>query len=102
MKEKEIRDFELFTTGIISIAWRDGKEDRFINIDLDLAALMNLLHIEGLRYEDVKRASDEQRPLVFHKARIILYQEEGKPGQYCTSECFDSEDDPIVFHADVK
>lgn len=102
MTNKEIRNFELYTTGIISIAWKDGDEDKFINIDLDLAALMRMLQIEGLEYKDVKKASDEERPLVFHKATIILFQEDNRPGQYYTSECFDDEDDPVIFHAEVK
>ncbi len=102
MTNKEIRNFELYTTGIISIAWKDGDEDKFINIDLDLAAMMRMLQIEGLEYKDVKKASDEERPLVFHKAVIILFQEDDRPGQYYTSECFDDEDDPVVFHAEVK
>ena len=48
MKTVEIKNFELYTTGVISIAWKEKDEDIFINVDLDLAALLKMLKIEGL------------------------------------------------------
>ena len=36
MKKVEIKDFELYTTGIVRIAWKEGKKDMFLNVDLDL------------------------------------------------------------------
>lgn len=102
MKTVEIKDFELYTTGIVSIAWRDKNGDNFINVDLDLAAMLQMMKIEGLTPEKVQEASAKEKPLVFHKVVLLLYQEDGKPGQYYTSECFDDEDDPVVFHAEIK
>lgn len=54
MKEIEIKDFELYTAGIISVAWNDGKEDKFINVDLDLSMMLQMIDIEGLSHNDVK------------------------------------------------
>ena len=102
MKEVEITDFELFTTGIISIAWKDKDGDKFINVDLDLASMLLMLKKEGLTYDDVQRISESEKPIVFHKVTLLLYQDEDKEGQYYTSECFDNEDDPTVFHVEVK
>ena len=82
MKKIEIRDFELFTTGIISIAWREGGQDMFLNIDLDLAALLRLLKIEGISYEKVQKLSMNQEPITFHKASKYWSQEQGK-GREC-------------------
>lgn len=81
MKKIEIRDFELYTTGIISIAWKEGGSDMFLNVDLDLAAMMKLLKIEGITYEKVQQLSNNQKPITFHKASVYLFQEDGKPGQ---------------------
>ena len=53
MKTVEIKNFELYTTGVISIAWKEGDEDIFINVDLDLAALLKMLKMEGISYEKV-------------------------------------------------
>lgn len=55
MKEIEIKDFELYTAGIISVAWNDGKEDKFINVDLDLSMMLQMIDIEGLSHNDVKK-----------------------------------------------
>jgi hypothetical protein len=33
MKTVEIKNFELYTTGVISIAWKEGDEDIFIILD---------------------------------------------------------------------
>lgn len=56
MKEIEIKDFELYTAGIISVAWNDGKEDKFINVDLDLSMMLQMIDIEGLSHNDVKKS----------------------------------------------
>lgn len=102
MKKIEIRDFELFTTGIISIAWREGGQDMFLNIDLDLAALLRLLKIEGISYEKVQKLSMNQEPITFHKASIYLFQEEGKPGQYCLSESMFDDDGIDIYYTEIK
>lgn len=82
MKTIEIKDFELFTTGIISIAWKKGKEDKFINLDLDLATILKLLKIENISYEKVQQLSDNQKHLTFHKAILLLFQNDDNSGQY--------------------
>ena len=46
MKAVEIKNFELYTTGVISIAWTEKGEDIFLNVDLDLAALLKMLKME--------------------------------------------------------
>ena len=51
MKTIEIKNFELYTTGVIIIAWTEKGEDIFLNVDLDLAALLKMLKIEGISYE---------------------------------------------------
>lgn len=102
MKEIEIRDFELYTTGIISIAWKDNNYDKFINVDLDLASMLIMLKKEGLTFDDVQRISNNQEPIVFHKVTLVLFQDDDKEGQYYTSDCFDEEDDPTVFHVEIK
>ena len=102
MKKIEIKDFELFTTGIISIAWKDGKKDMFMNVDLDLAAMMKLCKIEGISYEKVQQFSDNQQPLTFHKASVYLFQEDDRPGQYCLSEAMFEDDDIDIYYCEIK
>lgn len=102
MKTIEIKDFELFTTGIISIAWKEDEEDKFINVDLDLATMLKLLKIEGISYEKVQQLSDNQKPLTFHKAILLLFQDDDKPGQYYTSESMFEDDGIDIFHAEIK
>ena len=46
MKTVEVKNFELYTTGVISIAWKEGDEDVFINVDLDLAMMLKMLKVE--------------------------------------------------------
>ncbi|MBE6346009.1 MAG: hypothetical protein IJE76_00945 [Bacteroidales bacterium] len=102
MKTVEIKNFELYTTGVISIAWKEKDEDIFINVDLDLAALLKMLKIEGLSYEKVQQMSENQKPLVFKKVTLLLFQDDDKPGQYYTSECMFEDDDLDIFHAEIK
>ena len=47
MKTVEIKNFELYTTGVISIAWTEQGEDIFLNVDLDLAAILKMLKIRN-------------------------------------------------------
>lgn len=102
MKKVEIKDFELYTTGIISIAWKEGKKDMFLNVDLDLAAMMKLCKIEGISYETVQKLSADQKPLTFHKASIYLFQEDDSPGQYCLSEAMFEDDGIDIYYAEIK
>ena len=102
MKTVEIKNFELYTTGVISIAWKEKDEDIFINVDLDLAALLKMLKIEGFSYEKVQQMSENQKPLVFKKVTLLLFQDDDKPGQYYTSECMFEDDDLDIFHAEIK
>lgn len=102
MKTVEIKNFELYTTGVISIAWKEKDEDIFINVDLDLAALLKMLKIEGLSYEKVQQMSENQKPLVFKKVTLLLFQDDDKPDQYYTSECMFEDDDLDIFHAEIK
>lgn len=102
MKKIEIRNFELFTTGIISIAWKEGNKDMFLNVDLDLAAMMRLLQIEGITYDRVRQLSENQQPITFHKASLYLYQEDDRPGQYCLSESMFEDDGIDIYYAEVK
>lgn len=102
MKNVEIRNFELYTTGVISIAWKEKGEDNFINVDLDLAAMLKMLKIEGLSFEKVQQLSEEQKPITFKKVVLLLFQDDDKPGQYYTSECMFEDDDLDIFHAEIK
>jgi len=102
MKKIEIKDFELFTTGIISIAWKEGGKDMFLNVDLDLAAMLKLLKIEGISYEKVQQLSDNQEPITFHKASVYLFQEDDRPGQYCLSEAMFEDDGIDIYYAEIK
>ena len=38
----------------------------------------------------------------FKKVTLILFQDDGKPGQYYTDESFDEDDDPTVFYVEIK
>lgn len=102
MKKIEIHDFELYTTGIISIAWKEGDNDMFLNVDLDLASMMELLKIEGITYEKVQQLSKNQQPITFHKASVYLFQEDDRPGQYCLSESMFEDDGIDIYYAEVK
>lgn len=102
MKTVEIKNFELYTTGVISIAWKEDGEDVFINVDLDLASMLKMLKIEGLSYDKVQQLSENQQPLTFKKVTLLLFQDDDKPGQYYTTECMFEDDDLDIFHAEIK
>lgn len=102
MKTVEIKNFELYTTGVISIAWTEKGEDIFLNVDLDLAALLKMLKIEGISYEKVQQVSESQQPLKFKKVTLLLFQDDDKPGQYYTSECMFEDDEIDIFHVEIK
>ncbi|MBR5603142.1 MAG: hypothetical protein IKY27_03145 [Bacteroidales bacterium] len=102
MKAVEIKNFELYTTGVISIAWSEKGEDVFLNVDLDLAALLKMLKMEGISYEKVQQVSESQQPLKFKKVTLLLFQDDDKPGQFYTSECMFEDDEIDIFHAEIK
>ena len=102
MKTVEIKNFELYTTGVISIAWTEKGEDIFLNVDLDLAALLKMLKMEGISYEKVQQVSESQQPLKFKKVTLMLFQDDDKPGQFYTSECMFEDDEIDIFQAVIK
>jgi hypothetical protein len=102
MKAVEIKNFELYTTGVISIAWTEKGEDIFLNVDLDLAALLKMLKMEGISYEKVQQVSESQQPLKFKKVTLLLFQDDDKPGQYYTTESMFEDDEIDIFHAEIK
>ena len=102
MRTLEIKNYELYTTGVISIAWKEGDEDIFINVDLDLEALLKMLKMEGISYEKVQQVSESQQPLKFKKVTLLLFQDDDKPGQFYTSECLFDDDEIDIFHAEIK
>lgn len=102
MKKIEVKDFLLFTTGLICIDWKYGKEELFLNVDLDLAMMLKMMKMEGITEADVERCSTESRPIHFKKVTLVLFEEDGKHGSFYTSESFDEDDDPDVFHVEIK
>ena len=102
MKTVEIKNFELYTTGVISIAWTENGEDIFLNVDLDLAALLKMLKMEGISYEKVQQVSESQQPLKFKKVTLLLFQDDDKPGQYYTTECMFEDDEIDINNTEKK
>ena len=98
MKAVEVKNFKLYTTAVISIEWK--KE--LLNVNLDLAMMLKMMELEGLTPKDIQKFSDEGKPIPFKKVTLLLYEEEGKPGQYYTDESFCEEDDPTVFYVELK
>ena len=98
MKKIEVKNFKLYTTAVISIEWKDD----LINVDLDLAMMLKMMHMEGLTESDIQRFSEKGQPIPFKKVTLILFQDDDKPGQYYTDESFDEEDDPTVFYVEIK
>ena len=98
MKKVEVKNFKLYTTAVISIEW---KED-LLNVNLDLAMMLKMMRLEGLTETDIQRFSEQGKPIPFKKVTLILFQDDGKPGQYYTDESFDEEDDPTVFYVEIK
>ena len=98
MKKIEVKNFKLYTTAVIGIEW---KQD-FLNVNLDLAMMLKMMDMEGLTAADIQRFSDEGRPIPFKKVTLLLMQDDDKPGQYYTEESFCEDDDPTVFHVEIK
>ena len=98
MKKIEVKNFKLYTTAVISIEWKQ----ELLNINLDLAMMLKMMHMEGLTEADIEHYSKNGQPIPFKKVTLILFQDDGKPGQYYTDESFDEEDDPTVFYVEIK
>ena len=98
MKKIEVKNFKLYTTAVISIEW---KQD-LLNVNLDLAMMLKMMKIEGLKETDIQRFSEQSKPIPFKKVTLLLFQEDGKPGQYYTDESFEEDDDPTVFYVEIK
>jgi len=102
MKKIEVNNFLLYTTGLICIDFEYGKEELFLNVDIDLAMMLKMMRKEGLKEADIQRLSDSGQPIHFEKVTLILFEEDGKRGSFYTSEVFDDPDDPNVFHVELK
>ena len=98
MKAVEVKKFKLYTTAVISIEWKQ----ELLNVNLDLAMMLKMLELEGFTQKDIQKFSDEGKPIPFKKVTLLLYEEEGKPGQYYTDESFCEDDDPTVFYVELK
>ena len=98
MKPVEIKHFKLYTTAVISIEWKQ----QLLNVNIDLAMMLKMMALEGLTEQDIQRFSDEGKPIPFKKVTLLLFEEDGKPGQYYTDESFCEEDDPTVFYVELK
>ena len=98
MKKIEVKNFKLYTTAVICIEWKGD----LLNVNLDLAMMMKMMHLEGLTEADIVRFSQQGQPIPFKKVSLYLFQDDGKPGQYYTDESFDEEDDPTVFYVEIK
>lgn len=102
MKTVEVSNFTLYTAGVFTIEFKRGNEFIGLNVDLDLAAVLRLLKIEGISLDKVQEMSRKCQPLQFKKAVLLLFEEEDLPGQYYTSDICEDEDDPLLFHAELK
>lgn len=98
MKKIEVKNFKLYTTAVICIEW---KED-LLNVNLDLAMMLKMMRMEGLTEADIERYSKQGQPIPFKKVTLVLFQDDGKPGQYYTDESFEEDDDPTVFYVEIK
>ncbi len=98
MKKIEVKNFKLYTTAVISIEW---KQD-LLNVNLDLAMMLKMMHMEGLTEADIERYSKQGQPIPFKKVTLILFQDDDKPRQYYTDESFEEDDDPTVFYVEIK
>ena len=98
MKKIEVKNFKLYTTAVISIEWKQ----ELLNVNLDLAMMLKMMHMEGLTEADIERYSQQGQPIPFKKVTLLLFQDDGKPRQYYTDESFDEEDDPTVFYVEIK
>ena len=98
MKKIEVKNFKLYTTAVISIEWKQ----ELLNVNLDLAMMLKMMHIEGLNEDNIQYYSRAGQPIPFKKVTLILFQDDDKPGQYYTDESFEEEDDPTVFYVEIK
>ena len=98
MKKVEVKNFKLYTTAVISIEWKN----ELLNVNLDLAMMLKMMQIEGLREKDIAYYSRAGQPIPFKKVTLLLFQEDDKPGQYYTDESFEGDDDPTVFYVEIK
>jgi hypothetical protein len=98
MKKIEVKNFKLYTTAVISIEWKN----ELLNVNLDLAMMLKMMHLEGLTEKSIDYYSRAGQPIPFNKVTLYLFQDEGKPGQYYTDESFDEDDDPTVFYVEIK
>lgn len=98
MKKVEVKNFKLYTTAVISIEWKND----LLNVSLDLAMMLKMMRLEGITEADIQRFSDNRQPIPFKKVTLILFQDDGKPGQYYTDELFCEDDDPTVFYVEIK
>lgn len=98
MKKIEVKNFRLYTTAVICIEWKGD----LLNVNLDLAMMLKMMKMEGLTEADIVRYSQQGQPIPFKKVSLYLFQEDNKPGQYCTDESFCEDDDPIVFYVEIK
>ena len=97
MKKVEVKNFKLYTTAVISIEWKGD----LLNVNLDLAMMLKMMHMEGLTEENIDYYSRAGEPIPFKKVTLILFQDDDKPGQYYTDESFEEEDDPTVFYVEI-
>lgn len=98
MKKVEVKNFKLYTTAVISIEWKQ----ELLNVNLDLAMMLKMMHIEGLSEADIERYGKNRQPIPFKKVTLLLFQDDNKPGQYYTDESFEEDDDPTVFYVEIK
>lgn len=98
MKKIEVKKFKLYTTAVISIAWKEN----LLNVNIDLAMMLKMMKIEGLTEADIQHYSDIGQPIPFKKVTLILFQDDDKPGQYYTDESFCEDEDPTVFYVEIK
>ncbi len=98
MKKIEVKNFKLYTTAVISIEWKQ----ELLNVNLDLAMILKMMRMEGLTEADIEHYSKNGQPIPFKKVTLILFQDDGKPGQYYTDESFCEDDDPTVFYVEIK
>ena len=64
--------------------------------------MLKMMHLEGLTEENIKYYSQAGQPIPFRKVTLLLFQDDGKPGQYYTDESFCEDDDPTVFYVEIK
>ena len=98
MKKIEVKNFKLYTTAVISIEWMQ----ELLNVNLDLAMMLKMMHMEGLTEDNIQYYSRAGEPIPFKKVTLLLFQDDDKPGQYYTDESFEEEDDPTVFYVEIK